>query len=166
MKKFVLLVLACVTGTFLFARQLTIQVIQHSDAWTTVGEQSLVVEDELMNGFFDYGCIVTNSVTSVSHSPEEDEELFHVGFGEAFDGLSELFVQVKLYFEALNNDPNKSKNDLSPSRLERADLVIMNVKSGEKILESSLAGSKKSPGTSENARIVSKSLITAIKKAL
>lgn len=166
MKKLVGIILAVVACSCMYAKQLAIQVVQHSDAWTSVGESSLVVEDELLNGFFDYGCIVTNSNASVSCSPEEDDELFHTGFGEAYDGFSDVFVQVKLYFKALNTNPDKIKTDMNPSRLEHADLVMMNVKTGKIILEQVITGSTKKTDTSDNVNAVIKSLITAIKKAL
>lgn len=164
MKKLVTFISILMVATACFARQISVQVVQHNDAWDSVGEHSLVVEDELMNGFFDYGYIVTNSETSVSVSEENDEELLNSGFAEAYDGFSDVFVQVKLYFKKLGG--NTERSGMDPSKLDHAELVIMDVKTGKKIQVTEVKGSTKQPGTDENVKIVSKSIITAITKAL
>lgn len=164
MKKLVAFISILMVATACFARQISVQVVQHNDAWNSVSEHSLVVEDELMNGFFDYGYIVTNSETTLSASEEEDENLLNSGFAEAYDGYSDVFVQVKLYFKKLGG--NSGKGGMDPSSLDYAELVIMDVKTGEKIQVIEVKGSTKKPGTDENVKTVSKSIITAIKKAL
>ena len=164
MKKLVAFISILMLATACFARQISVQVVQHNDAWNSVGEHSLIVEDELMNGFFDYGYIVTNSETTVSASEEDDEELLNSGFVEAYDGFSDVFVQVKLYFKKIGE--NASESGMDPSKLDHAELVIMDVKTGKKIQVTEVKGSTKLPGTDENVKTVSKSIITAIRKAL
>lgn len=148
---------------FVFAGQISVQVVQHNLALDYVSEQSLIVEDELLNGFFDKGYIVTNSLAQVSGSSEEDSELMYAGFGEAYEGSSDYFVQVKLYYDASSN---KGSNDATQCRLDHIDWVMMKVSSGETLKSSSVKGSDKKPGTDDNVRIISYSLISDIQKAL
>jgi len=162
-KKFLAGLAMLVCSSICFAGQISVQVVQHNQALDYVSEQSLIVEDELLNGFFDSGYIVTNSLAKTSYSAEEDSELLYEGFGEAFDGSSDFFVQVKLYFDATGN---KGAGDVTPCRLDHIDWVVMKVSSGETLKSSSVKGSNKKPGTDENIRLVSNTLISDIQKAL
>ena len=81
-----------------FARQVSFQIIQHDDRTQDVTEQSLVIEDELLNGFFETGYIVTNSPTVVSQSDEDDVVLYNKALGDAYEGSSDYFIQIKLFY--------------------------------------------------------------------
>lgn len=100
MKKIITVFLVLVfTLLPLCAKQLCVQIIQHDGTEEKIIEQSFIVEDELFNGFFNKGYIVTNSPSSVSSSDSQDEILKKVGLTDARDGLSDYFIQIKLYFE-------------------------------------------------------------------
>ncbi len=109
-----------------FASQISFQIIQHDDRMQDVSEQSYVIEDELMNGFFESGYIVTNSPTVVSDSSENDAILYNKAMGDAYEGSSDYFIQIKLIY---NNS------------LKEIDWTIASVASGNKIKESKLTGS-------------------------
>ncbi len=146
-----------------FAGQISVQIVQHNLALDYVSEQSLIVEDELLNGFFDRGFIVTNSVAQVSESKEEDSELLYTGFGEAYEGSSDYFVQVKLYYDS---SKNKGITDATPCPLDHIEWLMLKCSSGETLIQSSVKGSKEKPGSDDNVRAVSYSLISDIQKAL
>ncbi len=150
-------------SSFCFAGQISVQIVQHNQAIDYVSEQSLIVEDELLNGFFDKGYIVTNSLAQISDSPEEDSELLYTGFGEAYEGSSDYFVQVKLFFDA---SQNKGVTDATPCPLDRIEWVMLKCSSGETLKSSSVKGKKSEKGPDESVRIASYSLISDIQKAL
>jgi len=162
-KKIFSCIAAFLFAGFCFAGQISIQVVQHNGALDYVSEQSLIVEDELLNGFFDRGFIVTNSEAKISESEETDSSLFHDGFGEAFDGSSDYFVQVKLFYDS---STNKGVQDATQCRLDHIDWVMYKVASGEILKESSVKGSGTRPGSDENIRLSTFSLIKDISKAL
>lgn len=83
----------------MFARQISFQVVQHDDSSEEVTEQSLVIEDQMMNNFFERGFIVTNSPTVSSFSEDQDETYWKTGLGEAFFGYSDYFIQIKVFYE-------------------------------------------------------------------
>ncbi len=128
--------------TFLFligsawcsARQVSFQIVQH-DGTSEVSEQSLTIEDEIMNHFFDYGYIVTNSDAQVSSSDKQDENLFNTGIGEAIDGFSDYFVQIKLFY---NKAGQKGENP----DLTKIDWTLASAKTGEKIRKNSITNFK------------------------
>ncbi len=101
------------------ASQISFQVVQHDEsAGGKVGEQSLLVEDGLLTGFFDSGFIVTNSPAAVSSSAAQDESLWKIGFDDAADGCSDYFVQVRLYFRPDQDSAGKTSpvlNDIEYS---------------------------------------------------
>jgi hypothetical protein len=109
-----------------FAKQVSFQIIQHDDKTQNVTEQSLVIEDEMLNSFFETGYIVTNSPTVVSESDENDVILYNKAMGDAYEGSSDYFIQVKLFY---NNS------------LKQIDWSIASVATGNKIKESSITGS-------------------------
>ena len=109
-----------------FAKQVSFQIIQHDEKTQNVTEQSLVIEDEMLNSFFETGYIVTNSPTVVSESDENDVILYNKAMGDAYEGSSDYFIQVKLFY---NNS------------LRQIDWSIASVATGNKIKESSITGS-------------------------
>ena len=58
-KKLSLFCCISLLSTLCFARQLCFQIVQHDSAAKELTEQSLTIEDEVLNSFFDYGFIVT-----------------------------------------------------------------------------------------------------------
>ena len=109
-----------------FARQVSFQIIQHDDRTQDVTEQSLVIEDELLNGFFETGYIVTNSPTVVSQSDEDNVVLYNKALGDAYEGSSDYFIQIKLFY---NN------------ALKQIDWSIASAATGKIIKKSSIKGS-------------------------
>ena len=103
-----------------FAKQICFQVVQHDISAKDVTEQSLIIEDEILNRFFEYGYIVTNAAAQVSASDSIDETLFKSGVGEAFNGFSDYFVQINLFFDR-NETTTTAKADL-----KKIDFAIAN----------------------------------------
>lgn len=125
-KKTLLIAGFILCAQFCFAKQISFQIIQHDDKTQDVTEQSLVLEDEMLNYFFETGYIVTNSPTVVSESDENDVVLYNKAMGDAYEGSSDYFIQVKLFY---NNS------------LRQIDWSIASVATGNKIKESSIKGS-------------------------
>ena len=59
----------------------------------------MIIEDSVLNNFFEYGYIVTNSDAAISESKAQDEKLYKIGQGDAFNGFSDYFIQIRLYYE-------------------------------------------------------------------
>ena len=123
-------------STFCFARQLCFQIVQHDNAAKELTEQSLTIEDEVLNSFFDCGYIVTNSNATVSNSQNQDETLFKTGIKDAFNGFSDIFIQINLFFE--QNDENTANN----SELKNIKVIVANAATGIKIAENTLQNIK------------------------
>ena len=109
-----------------FAKQISFQIIQHDLSTSNVSEQSLVIEDELLSSLFETGYIVTNSPTVVSDSESNDVILYNKAMGDAYEGSSDYFIQVKLFY---NN------------ALKKIDWSVASVATGNKLSESSISGS-------------------------
>lgn len=158
MKKIVSLLAILFCTASIFARQISIQVVQHDDGMSEVSEQSFIIEDNLLNGFFDDGYIVTNSPAEVSQSQGQDETFLKKGLGEAFEGFSDYFIQVKLYYI------REGSRDVNKANLDKVDLVVTSVKTGTVVKSSSIknnAGSR--PDDLYN---ISSNLLSEIKKAI
>ena len=97
-KKIVIILAAMLGAQMCFAKQISFQIIQHDDRTQNVSEQSLVIEDELLNSFFETGYIVTNSPTIVSESKENDVVLYNKALGDAYEGSSDYFIQITLFY--------------------------------------------------------------------
>ena len=140
-KKLILIAGFLFAANACFAKQISFQIIQHDERTANVTEQSLVIEDELLNGFFESGYIVTNSPTVVSDSESNDTVLYNKALGDAYEGFSDYFVQVKLYYG---------------NALTKIDWTVASVATGNKIKESSISGSVTSSDEKGMKRISSK----------
>ena len=155
----ILLVLLCASA-MCFANQISFQIVQHDESLDSVSEDSMTIEDSLLNDFFEYGFIVTNSDAAVSVSSAQDEKLFKIGQGDAFNGYSDYFVQIKLFYE-------KTDQTLSGSSdLRKIDFIIASPKTGLKIAEKSIKDIKIDPGKKHNLTKISSDLVNQIHKAL
>lgn len=121
--------------TNVFAYQISFQVIQHNSASQKVNEKSLSLEDQLFTGFFNKGYIVTNSQAVISKSLSQDETLWTKGYGEAYDGFSDYFVQIKLHFSQPEKNPVTGKMEQG---IDKVDYKVTKVQSGETIADKSI----------------------------
>lgn len=146
-------------SSFCFAKQISFQVVQHDESATNVTEQSLVIEDEILTRFFDYGFIVTNSDAAISTSDSMDEKLFTAGIGEAFNGYSDYFVQINLFY-ARTEETTAVNADL-----KSINFSISNAKTGVKIADSSM-NNIKLEHKKDDLKKISANLVTEINKLL
>ena len=125
-KKLLLIAGFLLCAQFCFAKQISFQIIQYDDRTQDVPEQSLVIEDELLNGLFETGYIVTNSPTISFDSSADETALYNKALGDAYDGYSDYFIQIKVYYKNALNQINWS---------------IASVTNGKKLKESVITGS-------------------------
>lgn len=159
MKKIISLLILLLTASSCFARQISIQIVQHDDGIEEVSEQSLIVEDNLLNGFFDEGYIVTNSPAEISSSDNQDEEYLKKGLGEAFNGFADYFIQIKLYFVREGSAYTNNAN------LDKVDWIVASAKTGVTVQNSSIKN-KYNHNKAEDLGNISLDLLAEIKKAL
>ena len=81
------------------AASLTFQIVQHCENLKNVCESSLKMEDEIMNGFFEAGYIVSNIPAVISASEVEDDKIFKDGVNEAAGSSLDNFLAVHIYFD-------------------------------------------------------------------
>lgn len=125
-KKITLILGLLLCANICFAKQISFQIIQHDNRTDNVTEQSLVIEDELLSGLFETGYIVTNSPTVVSDSESNDKVLYNKALGDAFEGFSDYFIQVTIYYG---------------NALNQIDWSIATTANGNIIKESTITGS-------------------------
>lgn len=142
-----------------FAKQICFQVVQYDNSATDVTEQSLTIEDEVLNKFFEYGFIVTNAAAQVAVSDGSNEKIYKTGIGEAFNGFSDYFVQINLFF---SKDENTTS---SKSDLKKIDFSIANAKTGTKLADSCMENIKLEH-KKDDLKKVSSTLVSEINKAL
>ncbi|MCR5063250.1 MAG: hypothetical protein K6A89_08210 [Treponema sp.] len=131
--KKIIIALLIISGTsFCSAAQISFQVVQHDESAKDVTEQSYIIEDSLLTGFFENGYIVTNSPASIASTSGDDLKLFNTGVGEASQGYSDYFVQIRLYYgKAQSPSANYSE-------LQKVEWDAVNTKNGNKIAADSI----------------------------
>lgn len=154
-KRSILITITLFAASFGFAKQITLQIVQHDELSDKVFESSMVVEDELLNGFFDNGFIVTNSPASVSASSLQDVNLFNTGIGDAYEGSSEYFLQIKLYYNAAQSS---EKSDLI-----EVDWTLASAITGVTIKENTI---KNKYSDTKDLKVLSANLVKEITKAI
>ena len=159
-KRIVIFSALLLSAALCFANQISFQIVQHDDSADNVTEDSMIIEDSVLNTFFEYGYIVTNSDAAISDSESQDERLYKIGSGDAFNGFSDYFIQIKLYYE-------RTEQTLSTSSdLYKIDFTIASVKNGVKIAEKSLENLKVDRTKKNNLVKISSELVNQINKAL
>ena len=159
-KRLSILTILFLAGSLCFCNQISFQIVQHDESVDCVSEDSMVIEDSVLNNFFEYGFIVTNSDAAISDSVTQDEKLYKIGQGDAFNGFSDYFVQIKLYYERTENTLS------STSDLYEIDFIITSVKDGKKIAAKSIKDIKIDRTKKNNLAKVSSDLVYEINKAL
>lgn len=159
MKRFCIaaVLLLCTAGCF--AKQISFQIVQHDESAKDVTEQSLTIEDEVLNSFFDYGYIVTNSDAKVAASDAQDEKFYKNGVGEAFNGYSDYFIQISLFYE--RTDETRS----AASDLKKVAFVVTSAKTGVKVASKSVDNIKLEH-KKDDLKKISANLVTEINKTL
>ena len=159
-KRLSILTILFLAGSLCFGNQISFQIVQHDAALDSVSEDSMVIEDSVLNNFFEYGYIVTNSDAAISESEAQDEQLYKVGQGDAFNGYSDYFIQIKLYYE------RTEETLVNTSDLCGIDFSITSVKSGKKIAAKSMKNIKIDRSKKNNLVKISSDLVNEISKAL
>ena len=160
LKRLSLLIVLLAGTSLCFANQISFQIVQHDDSLDSVSEDSMIIEDSVLNNFFEYGYIVTNSDAAISDSTAQDERLYKIGQGDAFNGYSDYFVQIKLYYE--RTDQTLTTN----SDLYKIDFSITSIKTGKKIADKTIKDIKIDRTKKNNLSKVSADLVNEISKAL
>ena len=159
-KRLSILAVLLFCGSLCFANQISFQIVQHDDSLDKVSEDSLTIEDSVLNNFFEYGFIVTNSDAAISDSAAQDERLYKIGQGDAFNGYSDYFIQIKLYYNRSEETQNAAAD------LCEIDFSITSVKTGKKIADKSMKNIKIDRSKKNNLAKVSSDLVNAISKEL
>ena len=160
LKRLCILSVLLLSSALCFANQISFQIVQHDDTIDSVSEDSMIIEDSVLNNFFDYGYIVTNSDAAISESASQDEKLYKIGQNDAFNGYSDFFVQIKLYYERTEDTVSKNAD------LYKIDFSITSVKSGKKIAAKTIKDIKIDRTKKNNLAQVSSDLVNEISKAL
>ena len=160
LKRLFILTVLLASGALCFANQISFQIVQHDESLDSVSEDSMVIEDSVLNNFFEYGFIVTNSDAAISESKAQDEKLYKIGQGDAFNGFSDYFVQIRLYYE------RTEQTLVNTSDLYEIDFSITSVKSGKKIADRSMKNIKIDRTKKNNLVKISADLVNEISKAL
>ena len=160
LKRFSILTVLLLCSSFCFANQISFQIVQHDDSLDSVSEDSMTIEDSVLNNFFEYGYIVTNSDAAISESSAQDEKLYKIGQGDAFNGFSDYFIQIKLYYES-NEQTLTTSSDLY-----EISFTITSVKTGKKIADKSMKNIKIDRSKKNNLIKISDDLVNEISKAL
>lgn len=146
-----------------FAKDVTVQIVQHGGNTENVGETAMVLEDELLNSFFDAGYIVTNLPATMAYSDDENDDLNQKLFSETAAGGGDYAVQVRVY---VNTNPNANPGNLRLVDIKKIEWQITTVKTGQG-KEGAMPGpSGKKVGVDDSIRAYALSVSKNIVKSL
>ena len=147
-KRILLFFTLLMTAGYGFTSSLSFQIVQHNDSLSTVCQSAYVIEDELMNYFFDNGFIVSNAQAALSSSTEQDKKLWCDGYYEASDGCFDDFVQIHIYFGKAADKEEKVALGL----IDKISWSITSIRTG-KTLEASDKAVKKPMGADSESNV-------------
>jgi hypothetical protein len=114
-----------------WSAQLSFQVVQHNGAQENVCEQTLVIEDEMLDYFFNQGNIVTNE-RAAAVKDGSDEAVWKTAFADAAAGGSQYFVQLCLYYDTSSSTNPEA---VALSNLDYVTWTITEIQSGKNIAD-------------------------------
>ncbi len=147
-KKILLCFLLLIAASYGFSSSLSFQIVQHNDSLNSVCQSAYVIEDEILNYFFDNGFIVSNAQAGISDSSEQDKKLWCDGYYEASDGCFDDFVQIHIYFGKAADKDEK----IALGLIDRISWNITSIRTG-KTLEASDKTVKKPMGNDSEANV-------------
>lgn len=165
MKKISLVLCAAIFGTVCsWATELSFQVIQHNDALDTVSEQTLVIEDQILDYFFNLGDIVTNE-PALAAVTEDAEGLRKTAYAIAAAGGAEYFIQLRLFYSGKRS---KDPANISLKNLVHVQWTITDAANGKKIADVKTKVRKPASGRTdaEGVKEYAASVADAMKKEL
>lgn len=120
-----------VAASCCFSAEISVQIVQHDNALDSVGEQTLVIEDEILDYFFSRGYIVTNE-PAVAAKDGTDDEVWKTAFSDAAAGGAQFFIQVRLYYDtAASTNPES----VALSNIDYVTWTVTEVQSGKTIAD-------------------------------
>lgn len=131
-----------------FCGSLSFQILQKDECLNEVCESALVIEDEILNYFFDQGYIVSNVPAAVSNSEEQDRKFYTDAYNEAVDGAVDQFCLIKLYFTGGGQENQKP----SIGTMKKISWKLISLRTGNVLEESSTTVTKEITQT-ENANV-------------
>ncbi len=133
LKKVVFLLTFLLCGIAANAASFSLQVIQKNTPGDNVFDSSYVVEQAVLDYFFEKGMIVSNNPVIVSKNDEaSDRTELHRAFIEARLGCMDLLVKLSLNFSVLDS---ANPTAVLLSNIRGADLEIVSLKNSETIIK-------------------------------
>lgn len=146
-----------------FSRSLSFQIVQHNESLDTVCRSAYIIEDEIMNYFFENGFIVSNAEAGLSSSEEQDRKLWNDAYYDALEGSFDEFVQIHLYF----NDSADNSEESALGMIDSVSWSITSVKTGKRIEEKKISVKKPMDKDNEaNVRDFANGFASHIKQVL
>ena len=145
MKKIILFTLGLLLATFAYSTEVSFQILQFDATQDDVCEQTLLIEDQILEFFFDKGDIVTNEPSMVATKKNADS-LQKSALLFAENGGAKYFVCVQLNYAP----DSKAKNIVQLSNLKSVTWTAINVSTKKKVA----SGTKKvkvAPNSVNNA---------------
>lgn len=155
---------ALLCGVCCWGTDISFQVVQHNDALDTVCEQTLIIEDQILDYFFNFGDIVTNE-PAVAIVPEAADNLWRTAYAFAVTGGADYFVELRLFY---SGKASRDPAHISLGDLERVSWTIADVKTGKKIAEAKAKVRKPASGKTDVAGVkeYAASIAEAMRKAI
>ncbi|MBQ9494224.1 MAG: hypothetical protein IJR50_01125, partial [Treponema sp.] len=131
MRRYISLAIALCCFSFCWGAEISFQVVQHDDAVSEVREQTLIIEDAILEYFFNNGDIVTNE-PAVAATEKEADKIIKIALSYAADGGAQYFVQLRLFYD--ESTPSDLTH-VSLANLKRVSWAVADVATRKEITE-------------------------------
>ena len=156
--------IALFMGAAGFCASVSFQVVQHDESLDEVCVSTLIMEDEILNSFYNFGHIVSNVPAVVSSSKNQDSTFWSKGYKEASDGFFDNFIQVHLY---LNSASSSNQGKASLGIIKKVAWKVASIATGNTIDEGSKNISVQAQkDTEENVRGFADELASYLQKTI
>lgn len=129
MKKIIGILLVLCAAQFVWSNEIAFHIMQHSNTLKDVAEQTFIIEDTILDYFFDLGDIVTNeraACVSEKDVPKTTQESLKA----AQEGGADYFVLIELFY---NDDMPLELDAVSLLNISKTTYTVFDAVSGKKL---------------------------------
>lgn len=142
--KTIISVLVVLFTSKVFAKSLSIQIIQNNPGQERIWATSYLFEQNITDYFFDAGDIVTSSPIWISASDEKNRGALSASLAENYDGGMEYLVRVELFY---NTSESSNPEAFLLENIKKVQWKAYALSTGAQIFEGSAVPEKPSAKT-------------------
>lgn len=135
-KKILFVFFICFLTFASYAKSLSLQVIQRNGDEEHIHECTMLIEQAIMDYFFEHNDIISNSPTSIYLNEADSKAASEKNINEAIDGSIEYFIELTLCYD---KPEHEMANPFSLSNVKKINWTVINLSTNKPLVSGSFS---------------------------